>query len=411
MNDIWEDLYKLKDIDFTKEYKLLKLMLNETHAKNTGNNSINEVFSFNSKMSLLNKITSTKGTVINTVSTNQTNQSSKRNIAADLDLKKSKKAIDLLNINTDFIIPPRNSTNKSSVKDKIAKEIEFRYENPKLFKTSFVHDSSVDKISKPESNIVAKSNSFVSSLNCITNANKEHRKPKNTPKHLLLNTDKKLINSFSSIRNYSVANKVPKPEIFKKNTDRRIDTKSSNQKLTTTQKNVSPSFAFTAYNKSIDIFSTRKLGINTCTSPFVHDTRTSIDSTRRIQPYLGTQYNEKNELLRQTRKSCLNSNTENIGRHDNSRHPSASRITTNAIEDFNAEKFYRNTMTNKSSHNEHRQVRYSNVKKILDKADLFKMKMNRIYMEKLVDKKPVNYKHSFERDNLYSYDRKTLINK
>lgn len=134
-----------------------------------------------------------------------------------------------------------------------------------------------------------------------------------------------------------------------------------------------------------------------------------MDSTRRIQPYLGTQYNEKNELLRQTRKSCLNSNTENIGRYDNSRHLSASRITPNAIEDFKTEKFYRNTLTNSSK--EHRQVRYSNVKSLLDKADLFKMKMNRIYMEKIVEKKPVNYKHSFERDNLYSYDRKTLINK
>lgn len=228
MNDIWEDLYKLKDIDFTKEYKLLKLMLSETYAKNTVNTSINEIFSFNSKMSLLNKITSTKGSMNNTVSTNQINQSSKRSIVVDLDLKKSKKAINLLNINTDYIIPPRNSTNTSLLKDKKAKEIEFRHENPKLFKTSFVHDSSVDKINKTESNIVARSHSFVSSLNCITNTNKEHRKPKNTPKHLLLNTDKKLINSFSSIRNYSVAKKVIKPELLKKTTDRRIDINSSN---------------------------------------------------------------------------------------------------------------------------------------------------------------------------------------
>ena len=74
------------------------------------------------------------------------------------------------------------------------------------------------------------------------------------------------------------------------------------------------------------------------------------------------------------------------------------------------DKFYRNSLTNSNGHKVDRQPRYSNVKSLLDKADLFKMKMNKVYMERIYEKKPVNYKHSFN-DNLYSYDRKTLIGK
>ena len=417
MNDIWEDLYKLKDIDFTKEYKLLKVMLNEIIEKPAVSDSVNELFSFNSRVSLLNKITNIEGIKGNL----SAYQNSKRTVLPDAETIKSKKSLILLNAKREMIVSPKISTNINVVQEKKVKEHEFKFENSRVFKANHIKDISQDyKSTTKEPCHFTRANTVISNLNNIIQQANEYKKIDTNPKNLLLNPDKKFINSFASIRSYSLAKKPTKSDIFKKNTNRKLEINSSKKNMLLNVKNKTPSFAsntnINSYCQALNTFTNRQI-MNNFTSPFVNfDTKLNLESSRKIQPYIETRASDKIDFTRHIRKSCLHNTsviTENNNRHDNIRNLSCSRMSS-GIDDCKTDKFLMNTATNANviyNNREQRLSRNSNAGCGIEKTNFYNMKMNCGFIEKITEKKQTNYKPSFndrfnEKDSNCNYDRK-----